>query len=237
MKVCGIEFDRKIVNGLKLADKTRIGVTRPYFDAENQNVVCTDGHIMLVQKVENTFGVKSGFITFPDDELGTGHDYGKLKDEDESALTVDSESEVKFPNYLHAIPENDKVMSFKEFKNKSFTFVSPTQVVDGKLKKGALVIRKCPTGCFVDEKLLKLCTSFFDDLKRVSVFYDEDDLQNPLKFVSGNKMSFCLPNATEVRRVDDKTAVLMPIFWDYGDEAYIVEGRKILEKVKITADL
>ena len=237
MKVCGIEFDRKIINGLKCVDKTRMGLTRPYFDAENKNVVCTDGHVMLVQNVQNPFGVKSGFITFPDDEFGKDHDYGKLKEEDESALTVDSESEIVFPNYLHVIPENDKVMSFKEFKEKSFTFVRPDQVVDGKLKRGALVIRKCPTGCFVDEKLLALCTDFFDDLKKVSVFYDEDDPRNPLKFVSGNKMSFCLPNATEVKMIDDKTAILMPICYTDCDEVYIVEDRKVLEKVKVTPDL
>lgn len=228
----GIEVDSRIFTAINKKEE-RHYLHFPYYNKEAKEVVVTDGRIMLIQKVDVSESQQRGFVNYviPEDmrsftmnakiEKQAERDFYKGKTSNFVQYVITPENQIcTFPDYKRVIPEQkseNRICSLKEFYADGLRLYKSQSVdvfPDGSYKVTAEIYKK---GFFVpvhyasafDFELFKNFYKFFDYPDDAEVYYT--GALNPLLAISEK---------------EGKTAVLMPIKFDYGSEYVKIEGKK-----------
>ena len=145
----GISFDSRIFSAINKKE-IREYLRYPFFNKHRSEVVATDGHVMLIQKVDAPESQKSGFVDFRCDYSGeiakkAQNDFFKGKVNDFMSLVIDMEStKGVFPDYNCVIPEEfdeNKIGSLQQFKDDGARLFNKNDVLilhDGSFKSTPL---------------------------------------------------------------------------------------------------
>lgn len=223
--VAGIEFDSRIFTAID-KKQFRDYLRYPYFNAQRGEVVATDGHIMLIQQVDAPESQKSGFVDYDlsEDSLDFAkyahNEFYKGKTSNLFRYVISCETTYgAYPDYPRVIPDADaekRVGTLRDFYADGWRLYYPEAVEilpDDTYKVRTTVYKK---GFFVsnhhesafDYRLFEKFYKFFDYPDDTDLFYT--DSVSPLLAVSEKER---------------KTAVVMPLRFDYMDEFVKIEGK------------
>lgn len=227
VSVNGIELDSRLFTALN-KNEIREYLRYPFFNKHQSEVVATDGHVMLIQKVDAPENQKSGFVDFRCDYSGdiakkARNDFFKGKVNDFMSLIIDVQSTKRvFPDYIRIIPDatsETRIGSLQDFYADGFHLYNKDAVCvfpDGSYKVTAKLFKK---GFFVsnhhksafDFGLFEKLYKFFDYPDDAEVYYTDEN--SPLLAVSEKER---------------KTALVMPCRFDYDSEYVKIEDKKAI---------
>lgn len=230
--VKGIEFDSRIFTAINKKE-VREYLTYPYFNSKRGEVVATDGHVMLIQQVDAPESQKSGFVDWvlPEEVRNftlnaniakyARDDFYKGKTSNfVNFIISDEKTYGTYPDYPRIVPEADpenRVGSLQDFYGECMRLYYP-QVVDilpdGSYKVTTKTFKK---GFFVSNRhtvafdygLFEKFYKFFGYPDDAEVYYTNS--VSPLLAVSEKER---------------KTAVIMPMRFDYARQFVKIEGKK-----------
>ena len=229
----GISFDSRIFSAINKKE-SRDYMLHPFYSKENREIVATEGHVMLIQKVlpskhnENSFVSYKSTVPFDiisdEEKFFTEKqikaDFFKGKKNELFNFVLVPEMEIGiFPDYKRAVPEKldkNKIGNLQQFKYDGARLFNKNDVLilhDGSFK---ITARRFKKGFFVlnsheiafDFTVFEKSYQFFDFPDDAEVYFTAG--REPLLIVSEK---------------ENKTAVIMPVPFTYQNEYVVLNGK------------
>lgn len=229
----GISFDSRIFSAINKKE-IRDYLLHPFYSAENREIVATDSHVMLIQKVSPSKHNENSFVSFestvPFDIISDEEkfftkkqikaDFFKGKKTELFNFVLVPEMEIgRFPDYKRVIPEKldkNKIGSLKQFKDDGLRLFNKNDILifhDGSFK----ITERCFKKGFFVLNSHKIAFDFTVFGKAYQFFDFPDDAE--VYFTTGQEPLLI------VSEKENKTAVIMPVSFTYQTEYVVLNGK------------
>ena len=210
----GITFDKQI---LKACGENGV-IRRAYFNADEKEVVATNGIILLIEKVENPIKQESGYfdLVIPKETKHTRKDY--LKGNDILYQWIIERDSLSFPEYKRFFNDIGDEYQGKDVLKDSFEWVHSWNIAILNEDDWSLTSKSVQKYFYMpvintvfDQKYFKIVKEFFDDINTATFYFDNS--KAPLIIKQGNKSASFMPMNVELPseyvKFEKKKAILI----------------------------